>query len=170
MKFKRIPKPVVFLVLLAPVAVLIGLILNGKQFSTPPQAEVDYQQARVLSDAVADDLMKDNAKALFSRLDLGFHTIVRDEDDLEKVIKKMYGLYGKPLECSFKISKTGLRVDGPWKRPSRTFFYAVKTTRYPKGKYFLKVEVVQAFSGGFIDISGFGFFAFRDGMAPDYLQ
>jgi hypothetical protein len=138
--------------------------------SEPPLPEVDFAKARVLSDAVANDLVKEDVKDLSDRLDVGFHLIVRGPEDLKRVLEKMYGLYGRPVECVFKISQTGVRADGEWKRPSRTVYYAVKTTKYPMGKYFLKIEIVPAFSQAFLDVSGFGLFTFKDGNVPDYLK
>ena len=46
----------------------------------------------------------------------------------------------------------------------------MKTTKYPKGKYFLKIEVVANAQATAIDVSGFGFFDFKDGNVPDYLR
>ncbi len=136
----------------------------------PGLPELDLQQARAVSDAAANDLIGDNSKDLFNRLDAGFSAMVRDEKDVEKVIQKIYGFYGRPLECDYKISKSGTRVDGTWKRSKRDFFYAAKTTKYPKGKYFLKIEVVANAQASSIDVSGFGFFDFKDGNIPDYLR
>lgn len=136
----------------------------------PGLPEIDLQQSRAISDAVANDLIGDNALDLFNRLDAGFYSLVRDQKEMEGVIQKMYGLYGRPLECEYKITKSGTRIDGTWKRSKREFFYAVKTTKYPKGKYFLKVEVVPNARATAIDVSGFGFFEFKDGKVPDYLR
>jgi hypothetical protein len=143
----------------------------GQNASQPPLPEVNDAQAKALSDTVADDLIHKNTKDLLNHLDAGFYKIVSGPGDLQKVMEKMYGLYGRPLKCDFKIGKSGVRTDGTWQRPSRTFLYAVKTTKYPMGKYFLQVEIVTAFSGRSIDVSGFGFFTFKDGVdVPDYLK
>lgn len=138
--------------------------------AAPALPEVDYQKAKDMSDAVAEDLVKENEKDLSNRLDLGFHTVINGPQDLRKVMENMYAMYGRPTSYVFKIAKMGVRVDGDWKRNSRTFFYAVKTTQFPMGKYYLKIEVVNAFSGGFLDVSGFGFFTFKDGNTPDILK
>lgn len=166
-------KPLLFLLLVLIMIPLLFLSLfhSGGQAPSPtPFPEVDFTKAKALSDAVTDDLAKGNVKDLLGRLDLGFHMMVKDEGDLRKVVDKMDGLYGRPVQWVFKVSNTGIRQDGQWKRPSRTFYYAVKTDKYPMGKYFLKVEVVTAFSGGFLDVSGFGYFTFKDGTVPDYLR
>lgn len=141
------------------------------QKSEPPLPEIDYNKAKVLSDAVADDLIRGNVNDLSDKLDVGFHLVIKGPADLKRVVEKMYGLYGRPLKCDFKVAQSGVRTDDTWKRFSRTFYYAVKTTKYPMGKYFLKVEVVRAFNGGFLDVSGFGFFTFKEGVdVPSYLK
>lgn len=153
-------------------AVLLGVLACGcgPNSSEPPLPQVDYVKAKVLSDAVATDLVRGDAKDLDTRLDVGFRSVVRGPEDLQKVLVKMYGSYGHPLQWVFKIEQSGVRTDGPWRRSSLNFFYAVRTTKYPLGKYFLKVEAVNAFNGGPPDVSGFGFFSFKDDKVPDYLK
>jgi hypothetical protein len=159
-----------FALILISLLVLSLFHSGGQQPSVVPTPQVDFNKAKTVSDAVPDDLAKGNTKDLLGRLDLGFHMMVKDEGDLRKVMEKMDGTYGRPVQWVFKVSNPGIRQDGNWKRASQTFYYAVKTTQYPMGKYFLKVEVVTAFSGGFLDVSGFGYFTFKDGQVPDYLK
>ncbi|HTC22626.1 MAG TPA: hypothetical protein VK859_17350 [bacterium] len=136
----------------------------------PGLPELDLQQSRAIADAAANDLIGDNPRDLLSRLDAGFHSMVSNQKEMEVVIQRMYGIYGKPLECDYKTSKSGTRVDGTWKRSKRDLFYAVKTTKYPIGKYFLKIEVVPNAQASLIDVAGFGFFEFKDNDIPDYLR
>jgi hypothetical protein len=137
----------------------------------PPLPEIDYNKAKAVSDAAAQDFIKSDNNGLYQKLDVGFHLVVKGPDDLQAVMEKMYGLYGRPLKCDFKAAQAGLRTDNGVQRPTRTFIYAIKTTKYPEGKYFLKIEVVSAFDGGFLDVSGFGFFTFKEGATvPNYLK
>ena len=149
---------------------MLGSLSSCGQAPPPALPEVDYQKAMDMSNAVAGDLVRQDAKDLSNRLDVGFHSVVSGPEDLRKVLLNMDKLYGRPVNWVFKVAKMGVRTDGQWKRNSRIFFYAVKTTKYPMGKYFLKVEVVNSLSGGFIDVSGFGFFTFKDGSTPAELQ
>jgi len=135
-----------------------------------PIVELDFNTAKAMSDAVLDDLIKADSKDLMERLDVGFHSLVKDEKDLKLVLEKMYKQYGKPLSGELKVSQAGVRMDDQWRRPKRTFWYAVKTTKYPKN-YFLKVEVVRAFSSDNLDVAGFGFLTFNDpSKAPSYMH
>jgi len=136
-----------------------------------PIQEIDYVGSKLISDAAAQDLVASNSKDLMSRLDVGFTMLVKDENDLKKVLKKMDDEYGRPTEFLFKIAQPGIREDGAFKRPKRTFWYQVKTLKHPKGDYYLKVEVCRAFSSDTINVSGFGIFTFKDkSRVPDFLK
>lgn len=156
---------------LLPLA-LLGFFLFGCGLQAPPPVpKIDFDKAKAISDGVADELVKKDINDLYQKLDVGFHLIVKGPGDLKGVVEKMDELYGNPLKYEYKMAQSGIRTDETWQRPTRTFFYAVKTTKYPMGKYFLKVEVVRAFDGGFLDVSGFGFFTFKEGTeVPDYLK
>ena len=135
-----------------------------------PVVEIEFLAARTMADAVLDDLIKNNAKDLMERLDVGFNSVVKSEKDLSNVLEKMYVTYGRPQSGELKVSRASVRVDAQWQRPNRTFWYAVKTTKYPKD-YFLKVEVVRAFSSDNLDIAGFGFVTFNDSSkVPNYMK
>ena len=147
-----------------------AMLLGGCQEAAPPAMKpLDYTQSRDVADAIANDLIQNDVKDLFKRLDVGFQMVVKNEDDVKKVLQKMYAESGPPIECDFKISKTTIRKDGVWERPCRVLWYAVRTKKFEKGKYFLKVEIVPAFGGKTLDTSGFGILSFK-GDVPEYLQ
>ena len=155
---------------LRTVLLLFAALLTGCQEKAPANMKpLDFTQSRVVADAIASDLIQDDVKDLFKRLDVGFQMVVKNEKDVREVLKKMYAESGKPIECDFKISQTGIRKDGVWERPSRTFWYSVRTKQFEKGKFFLKVEIVPAFSGNPLDTSGFGILSFK-GDVPEYLK
>jgi hypothetical protein len=162
--------PFLFLVLTA-LGSLVGCGPKPDTQEKPIVPMADYSLARSMANAVASDLVQGDMKDLFQRLDPGFHMVVNSDQELQKQVKKMEGMYGRLLEWRFKMSQTGVRKDGVWRRGSRAFLYAVKTSKYPYGKYFLKVEVVPAYDGqGPIDVSGFGYFTFNDGIIPENLK
>ena len=156
-------RPLIFLL-------LAGVVWTGCQEKAPANMKpLDFTVSRDVADAIANDLVQDDTKDLFKRLDVGFQMVVKNEKDVKDVLKKMYAESGKPIECDFKISQTGIRKDGVWERPSRTFWYSVRTKKFEKGRYFLKVEIVPAFSGSPLDTSGFGILSFKADV-PDYLK
>lgn len=137
---------------------------------TGGEQPLEYKAARVVSDAVADALVKGDTHKLYSLLDVGFQTVVKNETEFKSQMVKMDAQFGQPVEFEYKHTQVGRRVDGVWNRPSRVFWYAVKTTKYPKGKYFLKVEIVPSGIGGRgMDTSGFGLLTF-DKKVPSFLQ
>jgi len=129
---------------------------------------LEYRPSRIVSDAVAGALVRGDTKSLFALLDEGFRTVVSNEGDLQKFLAGMDGQFGQPLEIDFKHSLDSRRVDGPSNRVSKVFWYAVRTTKYPKGKYFLKVEIVRSDSGKDLVTSGFGLLTFE--KIPKFLQ
>jgi len=129
---------------------------------------LDPKVSRTVSDAVAGALVRGDAKNLFALLDQGFRTVVSNEADLEKFLGDMNGQFGKPTLFEFKHALDSRRVDGSWNRVSRVLWYAVETTKYPKGRYFLKVEIVSAGSGSRLVTSGFGLLTFES--PPKFLR
>lgn len=135
----------------------------------PDGNSINYEQAKGISDQVANDLVQDNAKDLFGVLDEGFTTRVGNADELEKVLQDMFKQYGKPLWVQLKASQPGYRADGTLERPRRSFWYACVTTKYPLGQYFVKVEVVPSQDNAKLGTTGFGVITFPKGI-PDYLR
>jgi hypothetical protein len=150
---------------LGVVALLLGAGACGPVGHDRP---LEYKASRLVSDAVAGALVRGDTKSLFALLDTGFRTVVSNEGDLRKFLDGMDEKFGQPLEVDFKHSLDSRRVDGPFNRVSKVFWYAAKTTKYPKGKYFLKVEIVRSESGRDLVTSGFGLLTFQD--VPKFLQ
>ena len=150
---------------------LLLILFSGACGEAPPPAQhvVDYEGAKLISDRIANDLLQDDAEDIYQHLDVGFQMVVKDAKDVKKTLEKMYIEPGHPVNFEFKISKIGTRVDGSWVRPFRTFWYAVKTEKFQKGKYFLKVEIVPAIGGSPLNVSGFGILSFKNSI-PSYLQ
>ncbi|GEM_PF-1507800 len=165
-------KPLLLTARILFAALLSPLFLSGcgQQAEAPPP-QIDYAKAKAVSDGAVDCILRKDSDGLYQKLDVGFHLVVKNPADVRAVLEKMDTLYGHPLKCDYKAAQAGLRTDETWKRPTRTFLYAVKTSKYPLGKYFLKIEVVRAFSSESLDVSGFGFFTFKEGTeAPSYLK
>jgi len=129
---------------------------------------LEYKPSRTVSDAVAGALIRGDTKSLLALLDEGFRTVVSNEGDLRKFLDGMNERFGQPQEIDFKHSLDSRRVDGPSNRVSKIFWYAVKTTKYPKGKYFLKVEIVRSETDRALVTSGFGLLTFE--KTPRFLQ
>jgi hypothetical protein len=94
--------------------------------------------------------------------------VVSNEADLEKFLGGMNDQFGKPTSFEYRHSLDSRRVDGTWNRVSRVLWYSVETTKHPKGKYFLKVEIVADGSGKRLVTSGFGLLTFE--TLPKFLR
>jgi hypothetical protein len=147
------------------------MLLSSCWDTTPPPQNVDIDpyKAREVADAVAQDLLKDDAKDLYVRLDAGFGLMVNGIPDVEKVIQKIDDQYGKPQDFKYKIIQGGTRTDGQIVRPKRVFWYQAFTAKHPKGDYYLKVEVVPARDLRSLDVSGFGLLTFKN-QVPELLR
>jgi hypothetical protein len=135
----------------------------------PPPEPLDLEQGKKLSDTVALDYFDDNSADLFQRLDAAFLTQVKGPDDLKKVLRHIRFLYGDPVAYDYQAATSGNRQEGYAEKPYLDFWYRLRTTRYPKGNYFLKIEVVRAQGASFQDVGGFGVLTFDQDL-PAYLQ
>jgi hypothetical protein len=139
---------------------LLPLGLGACREKTPEFVPPDATGSKKMSDGLAESLVRADSNDIFTRLDEGFNTIVSKPTDVQKVLNKMYKDNGQPLEYKFVTSQIAQRVDGPNIRPTRIFWYSVKTTKHPMGKYFIKVEIVKSLYGKHVDVSGFGIINF----------
>jgi hypothetical protein len=148
--------------------VLLPLGLGACREAEPQFVPPDAGESKKMSDGLAESLVKGNSSDIFTRLDEGFNAIVAKPADVQKVLNKMNADYGQPLEYKFVTSQIAQRVDGPNIRPTRVFWYSVKTTKHSMGKCFIKVEVVKSLYGKHVDVSGFGIMPFD--KVPSFLR
>jgi hypothetical protein len=139
---------------------LLPLGLGACRERTPEFVPPDAAESKVMSDGLAASLVKADSNDIYTRLDEGFNIIISKPADVQKVLNKMYADNGQPQEYKYITSQVAQRVDGPNIRPTRIFWYSVKTTKHPMGKYFIKVEIVKSLYGKHVDISGFGIMNF----------
>jgi hypothetical protein len=152
--------------------VLLGIVLGfancQKQTSNGevmPQLSVN--EARQLSDAVAQDLINERTSSIRDKAEHLLREQV-DEGRFASMVGQIYEVYGKPLELEFKHVDQGQkryqdgRTKDMWK-----FWYAARTSKFEKGRYFLFVEVVN--DGPVVACSSFAFVSF-DGDVPPNLR
>jgi hypothetical protein len=135
----------------------------------PPPLPLDLEQGKKLSDVVALDYFDNNSADLFQKLDAAFLTQVKGPNDLKKVLRHIRFLYGDPVAFDYQAATSGNRQEGYEEKPYLDFWYRLRTTRYPKGNYFLKIEIVRAQGAAFEDVGGFGVLTFDQDL-PSYLQ
>jgi len=150
-------------------AMVLGLWMAGCGPEAPPTPPLDLEKGKQLSDAAALDYFDDNSASLYQKLDAGFLTEVKSPQDLKKVLEHIRFLYGKPVAYDYQAATSGNRREGYEDKPFLDFWYRLRTTRYPSGNYFLKIEVVRAQGASFEDIGGFGVLTFEKDLPP-YLK
>jgi hypothetical protein len=125
---------------------------------------VDHEQARKLSDSVADYLLKDERASLRQSMEKAFREHY-DDASVSGLFDQMVTMYGKPLQVDYKMDELGRKTgDGGYDKPMRKFWYAVKTTKYEKGTVYLIVEVVPDEAS--LAVSSFSLVTFSDGVPP----
>ena len=100
-------------------AVLTMLFLNGAclEVKVGPtvserDASIDSNEARTLSDGLADDLIRNRTDAIRGKLEKVFQSSVK-EKGLERITSQMTETYGQPLECEWHAgSQLRLRSSG----------------------------------------------------------
>src|ERR1043166_6630335 len=110
------------------------------------QAEADkainIEQARKISDSIADNLLKDDRAKLRALMEKGFRNYF-DDASFASLIDRMFAAYGKPLEVEYKMDELGRKTgSGGYDKPVRKFWYATRTSKYDKGTVYLVVEIV----------------------------
>jgi hypothetical protein len=125
--------------------VLVGCV-KPPIITPASQAEADrainIEKARKLSDAITDNLLKNNPSALRQLMEKGLRDYV-DDAAYASLIDRMFDAYGKPLEVEYKMDELGRKTgEGGYDKPVRKFWYATRTSKYDKGTVYLIVEIV----------------------------
>lgn len=125
---------------------------------------IDYEQARKLSDTIADNLVKNDRLMLRNSMEKGFRDYY-DGAAFASLIDQMFAMYGKPIDVEYKMDELGRKTGtGGYDKPMRKFWYATRTSRYEKGIVFLTVEVVP--DEGHLGGSGVAMVTFPMGVPP----
>jgi len=103
---------------------------------------IDHEQARKLSDSIANDLVTDDRSNIRKSMERGFRDYY-DDAAFTSLIDQMFAAYGKPVDVEYKMDELGRKTGtGGYDKPMRKFWYATQTSKYEKGTVYLIVEVV----------------------------
>lgn len=128
------------------VGLLSGCVLPGStsisHTVTTDEASGHREEARRLSDSIVDDLLRNNPKSLFTKMEKEVKAS-HDEESFNASLTHLFAAYGEPIEAEYKQDETGIKTypDGQSKT-MRKFWYSVRTTKHQMGSHFLFVEVV----------------------------
>jgi len=147
---------------------LIAACVKPPVITPASQAEadkaIDHEQARELSDSIADNLRKNDRPKLRNAMEKGFGDYY-DDAAFASLIDRMFTVYGQPIDVEYKMDQLGRKTGtGGYDKPMRKFWYATRTTKYEKGTVFLTVEVVP--DEGHLASSGVALVTFPMGVPP----
>ena len=155
---------------LSPVLLMLLLAACVKPPVITPasQAEadkaIDHEQARKLTDSIADSLVKNDRPMLRNSMEKGFRDYY-DDTTFGSLIDRMFAMYGQPLDVEYKMDELGRKTGtNGYDKPMRKFWYATRTPKYQKGIVFVTVEVVP--DEGHLASSGVAMVTFPMGVPP----
>jgi hypothetical protein len=141
--------------------------------ATPPSnqeaaatSEVDSERARELSDSIAKAMIEDRTGEVYQNMERVFRDYY-SESQFRELTEPMYSAYGKPLEFEMKEVSAGYKsYGGGVPKPMRKIWYAVRTTKHPKGTVFLFTEIVK--DGSSLACAGVSMVTFPTGNPPEF--
>jgi hypothetical protein len=121
--------------------------------------------ARTTADAFMADLVADRVGDALQLMDTDF----AQTSGAEAQLRRLFEYCGRPLEFEFKHQEEGFKVfmNGT-RKPMRKFYYAGKTTQYPKGECFFGVDVVA--DSNRMVVTTFGPLKLMQGQLPEWLK
>ncbi|MFT3882875.1 MAG: hypothetical protein QM703_24875 [Gemmatales bacterium] len=102
---------------------------------------IDGEKARTMADQVAKYLCGENQELLYEMMEKAFRDSIPNEQ-FSKTMQGLFSVYGKPITADYKQVEYGKKfTSGSWK-PLHTYWYAVQTSKHPKGTHFLIVQII----------------------------
>ena len=131
-------------------------------------SSIDRAAARRVSDSFMAHLVADRVNDAVGEMEPEmFQSATREQ--VEAQMRKLFDYCGRPLDSEFKHDEIGFKVYlSGHKNPMRKFYYAAKTTQYPKGVCFFSVEVVPIQNG--LGVTTFGPLKLQSGELPEWLR
>lgn len=128
---------------------------------------IDRDQAFEFSNKFIEDVIAERNQEIYSKMSDYFQKAY-SLDEIPNTIEKLNLHFGKLIETEYKTEEIGYWMfpDGT-KKPMRKFFYAIKTDKADKGKYFLQVSVIA--DGTQLRCGSFSMLDFPDGV-PEQLK
>lgn len=144
--------------------VLLAVLLA---FSTSAKTlVVDKDPARQLADLVAEQMREKDVAAIYAEYSPKVKRAYT-RTELLSPVTEMQDVFGSITSYSFKASEYGYRlVSGEWIK-TVTYWYPVRTEKYPKGRY-LKVEITYEENKFYL--SGYSMAYFLTEKIPAFLR
>ena len=145
-------------------AIVSALALAGCKSGS----SIDRVAAQKVSDSFMAYLVADRVKDAVSEMEPEMFESATHEQ-VEAQIRKLFDYCGRPLDSELKHDEIGFKAYASGhQNPMRKFYYAAKTTEYPKGVCFFSVEVVPIQNG--LGVTTFGPLKLQSGKLPEWLR
>jgi hypothetical protein len=131
-------------------------------------SSIDRVAAQKVSDSFMEHLVADRVSDAVGEMEPEmFHWATHQQ--AEAGIRKLFDYCGRPLDSELKHDEVGFKVYlSGHKNPTRKFYYAARTTQYPKGVCFFSVEVAPIPNG--IGVTTFGPLKLQSGELPQWAR
>jgi hypothetical protein len=131
-------------------------------------SSIDSVAAQKVSDSFMAYLTADRVKDAVSEMEPEMFQSATHEQ-VETQIRKLFEYCGRPLDSELKHDEIGFKAYlSGHQNPMRKFYYAARTTQYPKGVCFFSVEVVPIQNG--LGVTTFGPLKLQSGKLPEWLR
>jgi hypothetical protein len=131
-------------------------------------SSIDRVAAQRVSDSFMAYLVADRVNDAVSEMEPEMFQWATHEQ-AEAQIRKLFDYCGRPLDSEFKYDEVGVKLYlSGHQNPTRKFYYAAKTTQYPKGVCFFSVEVAPIPNG--FGVTTFGPLKLLSGQLPPWAR
>lgn len=152
--------------------ILLAVVVSAFSLSgCKSHSSIDRAAAQNISDSfmafmayMAEDRVNDAVGQMEPEI---FQLATREQ--VEAQMRKLFDYCGRPLDSELKHDEVGFKVYLSGRtNPTRKFYYAARTTQYPKGVCFFSVEVVPVQNG--LGVTTFGPLKLQSGELPEWLR
>ena len=130
------------LIIVLIAALFIACAKSPGDPNKPNESAVDKAKARQLSDKIVGDMIGGNSSDIWLLSEEAFRT-GNSQKQFGQLLEQMKDAYGQLQEAEFKTDEYTFEprtVGG--RKPTRKFWYNVKTDRFEKGTHFIFVQIV----------------------------
>ena len=144
--------------------IVFALALTGCKSGS----SIDRMAAQKVSDSFMAYLVADRVNDAVGEMEPEMFQLASREQ-VEGQLRKLFDYCGRPLDSEFKHDEIGFKIYlSGHKKPMRKFYYAARTTQFPKGVCFFAVEVVPVQNG--LGVTTFGPLKLLSGELPEWAR
>lgn len=108
-----------------------------------------------MSDELLEDVKQKRNSMVYNKMERAFR-VATSSDSFAMALGRLFEEYGVPIDFEFERDTESVEVYANAKmRRQLKFYYDVETTKYPKGFYYLSVDIVSEGDG--LAVSGLYF-------------